>query len=82
MIQQENLAYSTITGIGTDGLIFIEGEQTVLLKINLIPVELSLHDLAYGLVLHVVDLTDVLRELLCLLELLINQKSRGLKIEE
>ena len=82
MIQQENLAYSTITGIGTDGLIFIEGEQTVSLKVDLIPVELSLHDLAYCLVLHVVYLTDVLRELLCLLELLINQKSRGLKIEE
>ena len=82
MIQQENLAYSTITGIGTDGLIFIEGEQTVSLKIDLIPVELPLHDLAYDLVLHVVYLTDVLRELLCLLELLINQKSRGLKIEE
>ena len=82
MIQQENLAYSTITSIGTDGLIFIEGEQTVSLKIDLIPVELALHDLAYGLLLHIVYLTDVLRELLCFLELLIYQKSRGLKIEE
>ena len=82
MIQQENLAYSTITGIGTDGFILIEGEQAVSLKVNFIPVELALYDLAYGLLLHIVYLTDVLGKLLCFLELLIYQKSRGLKIEE
>jgi hypothetical protein len=52
------------------------------LKIHFVPVELPLHDLAYGLQLNPIYFADFFNELLRLLKFLVDEKAWGFEVEK
>lgn len=69
------------TCVGTDGIELEEGQDTVLLQVDLVPEELPLEDIGHVLLLHLVDLTDLLHQGFGLFEVVVDEEAWRFEVE-